>query len=98
MGRPRGRRGGGGGVGIRSIRRISWTRTLFWSIIEKPPVCACKDTRHPRRLLIFGQVPRRFLFMTGPHLTYSLLLICETLVRSLLLGGTPRLLGYPLHL
>src|SRR5687767_8963894 len=40
--------------------------------MEVPPRVACMDTRHPRRLLTFGQGWRPFLFMTGPHLDAQL--------------------------
>src|SRR3954451_1326257 len=59
MGRPR-RRGGDGGLGMRSIRRNRWTRTVSWVIMKKPPRVACMDTRHLRRLLASEQVLMRF--------------------------------------
>jgi hypothetical protein len=45
---------------MRSTRRISWTRTVSWVIMDAPPRVACLDTRHPRRLLASEQVPMRF--------------------------------------
>ena len=70
--RPGERRAGGGGVGTRSTRRISCTRTVSWAIMGAPPRVASLDTRHPRGLCASSEAPTQAaLFMTRPHLTYA---------------------------
>ena len=61
-------RGGGGGVGMRSTRRSSCTRTLSWVIMSEPPRRVYMDTHHPRRFTVSGQLLGPSLFMTRPHL------------------------------
>src|SRR5215218_3609089 len=54
---------------MRSIRRMSCTRTASWAIMGEPPGRVCLDTRHPRRLFASSQAlmwPP--LFMTRPQL------------------------------
>jgi hypothetical protein len=48
---------------MRSIRPISWTRTVSWVIMKTPPRVACLDTRHPRRLFASGQASTLFLLI-----------------------------------
>src|ERR671914_9070 len=71
MGRPR-RRGCGGGLGMRSIRPISWTRTVSWAIMGGPSRVACLDTRHPRRFLASEQVLMRFSIYDRPSASWAI--------------------------
>src|SRR3954447_948549 len=74
MGRPQ-RRGGDGGLGMRSIRRIRWTRTVSWVIMKKPPRVACMDTRHLRRLLASEQVLMRFAIYDRTSVSFLILFV-----------------------
>src|SRR5918998_4328440 len=83
MGRPR--RGCGGGLGMRSIRPISWTRTVSWAIMGGPPRVACLDTRHPRRFLASEQVLMRFSIYDRPSIRLPLAFLSGALYVGL--GG-----------
>ena len=56
---------------MRSTRRMSWTRTVSWVIMEAPPGVACMDTRHPRGLLASKQVLMRLSIYDRPSTNHD---------------------------
>src|SRR5215207_4193214 len=94
MGRPRRRALGGGGLGMCSIRRISWTRTVSWVIMEAPPGVSCLDTRHPRRLFASGQASTRFLLIYDqPSVRHASPMPCLEALGDKILDAQPERLG-----